>query len=149
MKHNRMIQVTILCATMQSANADTDIYFSRSDWLNIDFSFPVRIVNTAQDDFFPAISVDENHFVRVVYYHRVSMATKPFDVYEIFSGDAGVSWSAPTKINDAESIDPLNELRIGDYIGIDSKLERHPGWMDSCAASGGDFDVYSAVVAGC
>jgi len=141
--------IYVVWNALESAGADTGIYFSRSDWVNIDFSPPVRIVNTAQDDFFPAISVDENHFIRVVYYHRVSMAAEPFDVYEIFSGDAGNSWSAPTKINDAESIDPLNQSRIGDYIGIDTKIERHPGWMDSRGAGGGDFDVYSAVVAGC
>jgi len=130
----------------KSATGDTDIYFSRSDPTNINFSTRVAIVASQFDDFFPAISVDENHFIRVTYFGRLSSAAPNFDVYEIFSGDAGNTWSAETKVNDGPPIDPLGQPFIGDYIGIDSNFERHPGWMDSRE---GDFDVYSAVVAGC
>jgi hypothetical protein len=52
-------------------------------------------------------------------------------------------------VNDGGNIVPIlppDDDFIGDYIGIDAKFERHPGWMDT---RGGDFDAYSAVQFGC
>ena len=125
-------------------NGDTDIYYSRSDHQNINFSTPIPIVASTQDDFFPALSIDEAHFLRLVYLSRTSSTTDTFNVFEVISGDVGNTWSAATQINDQGPIDPPDgETFIGDYIGI---AATHVGWMDSRA---GDFDAFSALVAGC
>jgi hypothetical protein len=116
--------------------------------------FQKTIASAPLDEFFPAITVDENHFARVVYLRRVDHETNRFNVYSTYSGDAGSNWNGPTQVNDGGNISPvlpIDDDFIGDYIGIDAKFERHPGWMDTRGAPPLTpyFDAYSAVMFGC
>jgi hypothetical protein len=139
--------IYLIWTERSEVSPDTDIYFASSDGGSISFAFQKTIASAPVDEFFPAITADENHIARVVYLRRVSQQTDEFNVYSTYSGDAGVSWNGPTKVNDGPNIDPPpGEEFIGDYIGIDAKFERHPGWMDT---RGGDLDAYSAVMFGC
>jgi hypothetical protein len=75
-------------------------------------------------------------------------------VYSVFSGDAGLTWNAPTQLNDGGNISPDlpgDDDFIGDYIGIDAKFERHAGWTDSrrAPAPTPSLDAYAAVFSGC
>jgi hypothetical protein len=146
--------IYLIWTERSEVSTSTDIYFARSDGEVSNFTFQKTIASAPLDEFFPAITVDENHFARVVYLRRVDHETNLFNVYSTYSGDAGSSWNGPTQVNDGGDISPILPLGddfIGDYIGIDAKFERHPGWMDTRGAPPLTkyFDAYSAVMFGC
>lgn len=142
--------------TEESLDGDTDIHFRSSDGPSINFhpSDERIIANASQDEFFPAVTVDSNFFIRVVYLRRVDSVTNSFNVYSVHSTDGGMAWNAPTQVNDGGTITPVlppEDDFIGDYIGIDAHFERHPGWMDTRRGNPEEpnFDAYTAVMFGC
>lgn len=128
---------------------NSDIFFSRSINGGIDWSPKAAVVSEAYDEFFPAVSVDNSHFVRVVFYKRIDFISNAFNVYEVTSGSAGINFGAPSKINCGVPINPLNsDPGIGDYIANDSAFSRHHIWMDMRNAPGNQ-DIYMTTTSGC
>ena len=138
--------IYVVWADYRSGNSD--IYFTRSVDNGVTFLPERSIASLPTDEFFPAISVDLNHIVRVVYYQRTSTFLNTFNIYEIFSVSGGDSFTAPVQINDGGPILPVQFAGgfIGDYIGVATSFYRHPAWMDSRR---GNQDIYTAVVSGC
>lgn len=138
------------------ASTDTDIYMTASNDGGATFRCPIfgstastcAIAATPEDEFFPAISIDKQNFINVVYYRRTSQSASTFNVYMITSGIAGENWSTPIRINSGPDIVPVDDSFIGDYIGIDSDSHQNirPAWMDS---RDGNQDIYTAKVSGC
>jgi hypothetical protein len=133
---------------------NTDIYytlFAGGAWRT-----PVAIASEPVDEFFPAISFDDNHLVHVIYYKRTSQSQQSFNTFIVTTAN-GSSFSAPVQINDNIAIRPTNTFNpaqfIGDYIGMDSTAVRKCAWMDSrrtyAHPSNYRQDVYMTTVSGC
>jgi hypothetical protein len=136
------------------ASTDADIWFTWRHFAGSSFATPVAIEPVPQDEFFPALSIDNIGFMNVAYYRRTSQAANTFNTYGTISLTGDV-WSAPLKINNGPDIIPVNDF-IGDYIGVDcvSRSNIRPVWMDSRLQPIADppprnQDIYTAKVSGC
>lgn len=123
-------------------NGDVDIYLTRSTDHGQTFSEPQRLnddpLKSGIDQFFPAISVDGNGAVHVVFYDRrndpKNMLT---DLYYTVSNDGGQTFSRNMRITDG-SFDPRLAVKwrggfLGDYIGLtsDPAGNAYPFWADT------------------
>ena len=135
--------LAIVWADYRSGNAD--IYFTWSKDNGSTWLTPAAIAATPTDEFFPSITIDDNHFMRVIYYRRVDQLTASFNIFFITSNTG--TFTAPTQINDGGDINPAAQANfIGDYIGIDASTVSQPVWMDSRRLV---QDIYTATVTGC
>lgn len=117
-----------------------DILFSRSTDGGNTWSAPVRVntdaITKKVDQFMPALAVDKNGTVGVLYYDR-RMDSRNFliDVYYAKSTNAGVKWTdsrittknfAPIHFNDAV----VNPIYMGDYVSLASDVSNTtPGFV--------------------
>ena len=138
--------MAIVWADYRSGNAD--IYFTLSSDNGSTWLTPKAIASAATDEFFPTITIDDNHLQRVAYYRRLDSLTTSFDLYFITSGNGTGDFTGPTQVNDDYHIGPGPESPnfIGDYIGIDASTVSQPVWMDSRRAN---EDIYTATASGC
>jgi hypothetical protein len=126
---------------------NSDIFFSRSADGGEMWWPKAAVVSDALDEFFPAVGVDNNHFVRVTFYKRVDFTSDAFNAYEVTSGSAGANFGPPAQLNCGGAISPLiSDPGIGDYISNDSAFSRHHIWMDM---RNGNQDVYMTTTSGC
>lgn len=115
-------------------------------------SEPVRLNDDSgtADQFFPAISVNPNGVIDVVWYDRRNDAeNRLLDIYHTYSLDGGATWSPNFRVTELSS-DPVHSLHqggftfIGDYIDLDSSAEcAWPVWVDTRAEKA---DVMTACV---
>jgi hypothetical protein len=105
---------------------------------------------TANDQFFPAISVAPNGIIDVVWYdRRDDPENRLLDIYHTYSLDGGKTWAPNLRVTEVSS-DPVHSLHqggfvfIGDYIDLDSSAEcAWPAWVDTRF---GKADVMTACV---
>lgn len=109
-----------------------DVFFIRSTDGGGSWSAPLRI-NTdpgTNDQFFPAVAVDGNGLLRIVWYDkRNDPENLRIGVYTVASHDGGVSFSENHRVIN-ETFDPavgydpiLNPVYMGDYIDIKAGLK--------------------------
>ncbi len=102
------------------------------------------------DQFFPAVSVNPNGVVDVVWYdRRDDPGNRLLDVYHTYSRDGGETWSPNLRVTTVSSDPTLSRHQngmvfIGDYIDIDSTVDRaYPVWADT---RHGEADTFTARV---
>jgi hypothetical protein len=122
--------VYVAWADNQSGNAE--ILSSRSLDGGVTWSKPIKVNddNTANDHFFPWMTVSHGLISIVFYDRRLDPKNHLIDVFYAESADGGVSWSPNLRVTDQPS-DPGTLTFIGDYIGIASNgTMAHPVWTD-------------------
>jgi FG-GAP repeat/BNR repeat-like domain len=112
-----------------SGGSSADIAFSRSTDGGTTWSSTVRINGVVSgQQFFPALAVNQDGELRVVYYSTQNSATnRKLDLYEVTSIDRGATWSAPDRVTDVSFDRPVTnpnfnpgvaQCYMGDYIAI-------------------------------
>lgn len=110
-----------------------DIYISKLTFGNANFAGPIQLTTHSSDQCFPAIAVDADDTLYVVWQDR---RRGNWDIYVSTSSD-GVTWSTETRITDSDD----NQIRP--VIAIDSQVPNraHVAWQDDGA---GNQDIYVA-----
>ena len=139
-KSNGNLYLAYFDTTDRPSNGpNVDIYFTRSTDAGLTWT-PPEIVNLDSsvpgDQFFPAMNVDCNGRINMVYYDTRSVNQKDnvtddpnlpgaiLEAYYAFSDDAGDSWTemviSPTSFSSEFSAPPNGSEFMGDYIGMGS-----------------------------
>jgi hypothetical protein len=143
--------MAIVWADHRSGNAD--IYFTLSGNNGQTWLAPKPIASDPNDEFFPTITIDDNHIQRVAYYRMDDLSTATFNLFFISSGNGQGNFTVPAQVNDGGDINPAASPGfIGDYIGIDASTVSQPVWMDSRNPnnpSNREQDIYTATASGC
>lgn len=142
----------------EAEDRDRDIFFVRSEDGGETWSDPLQLnldggggPNSTADQFFPAISVNPDGVVDVVWYDRRHDPEdgRLLDLYHRYSRDGGRTWSDELRVTEVSS-DPRYSIHqggfvfIGDYIDIDSSAEcAWPAWVDT---RHGKADVATACI---
>lgn len=110
-----------------------DIYISKLPFGNANFAGPIQLTTHSSDQCFPAIAIDVDDTLYVVWQDR---RRGNWDIYVSTSSD-GVTWSTETRITDSDD----NQVRP--VIAIDSQVPNraHVAWQDDGA---GNQDIYVA-----
>jgi len=147
---NGWIYVAITDKNLSPAGSDPDIVIHRSTDNGNTWSAGVRVnkdaLNNGRNQFFPAIRVDEDGGVNVIYYDNRNSADS-VDIYISRSTDGGFNWS-DYRITDRRFIpEPVSgggQGNMGDNIGITSGNGKlYPVWMGK---STGICQVWSAII---
>ncbi len=129
-------------------NGDTDVYLRFSSDNGNTWSAPTLIASGAPLQFWPAVDVQSDGTVDVVWYESSNGGM--VDVYYAGSEDGGATFSAPVKVTAAPTnwTTAMSNMRpnFGDYIGIASTTNRtFACWGDASAF--GYPSVYTAAIA--
>jgi hypothetical protein len=134
------------------AGSDPDIIFHRSTNGGANWSSGVRVnqdpLNNSKVQFFPAINVDSNGGINVVYYDNRN-STDSVDVFLSRSTDGGNTWT-DYLISDHKfrpsSVAGAGGNNMGDNISITSANGNlYPVWMDN-KVNPGIFQILTAIV---
>ncbi|MDL1887683.1 hypothetical protein FBQ84_07545, partial [Ignavibacteria bacterium CHB1] len=133
------------------AGSDADIILNRSTDGGDTWSSGIRVnqdpLNNGKVQFFPAIRVDEQGGINVVYYDNRNTATDSAEVFVSRSIDGGDTWEDIVVSDHRFRPRPISGLAggyMGDYIGITSGNSKvWPVWMDN---STGNFQLWTASI---
>lgn len=134
------------------AGTDPDIIFHRSSDNGVTWSSAVRVnqdpLNNGKVQYFPAIAVDDNGGVNVVYYDNRNISSDSMDVYLSRSTDGGTTWSDYRINSDRFKPKPVTGAvgagNQGDNIGVLFANNRLlPVWMDDRT---GVYQAWGALV---
>lgn len=149
-RHNWIYIVTPQ-ANLAPAGTDSDIILNRSTDGGLTWSSGIRVnqdpLNNGKLQFFPAIRVDEQGGVNVVYYDNRNTASDSAEIYVSRSLDGGDTWD-DILVSDhrfrPRAISGLAGGYAGDYIGITSgNAKVWPVWMDN---STGNYQLWAASI---
>ncbi|MEO6695085.1 MAG: T9SS type A sorting domain-containing protein [Ignavibacteria bacterium] len=133
-------------------NGDADIFLTRSTDKGLSWSPPVRVNDDAVGNnklqCWPWIGVNDSGFISIIYFDsRNTASNEIIEAYMAHSTDGGLTFtnyklsSQPTTTNQ-----PNNDVRFGDYIGIDYYKNRIvPVWTDE-RSGGFNMECYTAIV---
>lgn len=138
-------------------NRNLDLYFTKSTNQGTSWTTPVIINsdnNPPGDQFWPWIEVDREGRIHISFYdtrHTVQddgVTNGMFDVYYMYSEDAGDSWSehrlTPDPWNSADDGILGNSQFLGDYMGMAlAKNRLYPVYIDT---SGGSSQLFTNVI---
>lgn len=148
---NGWIYVATTCKNIAPAGNDPDIilYVSTNDGTS--WSSGVRVnqdqINNGRNQFFPAVRVDENGGVNIIYYDSRNSADS-VDVYLSRSTDGGTTWSdhrvTTNRFRPASVAGAGGAGNMGDNLGLTSgNGNLYPVWM---ANHTGIFQIWSATI---
>jgi hypothetical protein len=125
---------------LSPAGTDPDIVFHRSTDGGNTWSAGIRVnqdpLNNGKVQYFPAINVDDNGGLNVIYYDNRNISSDSMDVYLSRSTDGGNNWT-DYRINDHRFVPrsvtgAVGSGNQGDNIGITSVGNKlWPVWMDN------------------
>ncbi|MEO8209704.1 MAG: T9SS type A sorting domain-containing protein [bacterium] len=134
------------------AGTDPDVVFHRSTDGGNTWSSGVRVnqdpINNGKVQYFPAINVDDNGGLNVIYYDNRNISSDSMDVYLSRSTDGGSNWR-DYRINDHRFkpktvTGAVGAGNQGDNIGITSVGNKlWPVWMDDHT---GVYQIWAATV---
>ncbi len=132
-------------------SGNSDILFVRSINGGTTWSAPIKVNDdsTSNDQFFPAISVDQsNGKINIVFYDtRNDPGNHMMDLYYAESTDGGLTFYPNQRVT-TTSFNPNNDGFdggfIGDYIGLGSGTKNHhPVWTDTRT---GNADIFTSIL---
>jgi hypothetical protein len=135
------------------AGTDPDIVFHRSTNGGVNWSQGIRVnqdpLNNGRVQFFPAINVDDDGGINVVYYDT-RHSTDSVEVFISRSTDGGNSWAdyliSDHKFRPAPVTGAVGQGNMGDNIGITSSGGNlYPVWMDN-KVNPGLFQILTAII---
>ena len=133
-------------------NGDADVFFMRSTDQGSSWSSPVRVnndpVNNGKCQAWPWIAVNDFGLISILFYDtRNTPADSIVEAWLAFSSDGGSTFSNEVLSSQQSPTDqPNQDVRFGDYIGIDFWGNRIvPVWTDE-RASGHNQEIYTAVI---
>ncbi|MDQ3019583.1 MAG: T9SS type A sorting domain-containing protein [Bacteroidota bacterium] len=137
---------------LSPAGTDPDVVFHRSNDGGNTWSAGVRVnqdpINNGKVQYFPAINVDDNGGLNVIYYDNRKISSDSMDVYLSRSTDGGSSWR-DYRINDHRFrpktvTGAVGAGNQGDNIGITSVGNKlWPVWMDDHT---GVYQIWAAPI---
>jgi len=123
----------------QGTNGSADIFFTRSTDEGDTWSERISIVGEDADDndqFHPWLVVDNLGIIHVVFYdQRNGIEDDLLDLYYVYSGNAGESWSEPIRVSSEASkpatLEPFTRNVYGEYVGLAAwNGTPYPVWTD-------------------
>jgi hypothetical protein len=147
---NGWIYIAVTDKNFAPAGSDPDIVIHRSTDGGNTWSSGVRVnqdpINNGRNQFFPALRVDENGGVNIIYYDSRNSVDSA-DVYLSRSIDGGSTWN-DFRISDRRfmptSVSGAGGGNMGDNLGMTSGNGKlYPVWMANYT---GIFQVWSAIV---
>jgi hypothetical protein len=142
----------IYVAFCDSRNGDPDIFLSRSTNRGDNWSAPLRINNDAVGNgklqCWPWIEVNDNGNIAIVFYDTRNSATNNIvEAYLAHSTDGGLTFSnINLSTQPSPTNQPNNDVRFGDYIGLDYYNGRVvPVWTDE-RAGGFNMECYTSII---
>jgi hypothetical protein len=152
-------RAVVWCVDTNTLPPNLDTYFTLWNPNTATWLTPKAIASTSnQQEFFPTITIDDNHLQQVLFYRKNPNSDVKFNAYITLSGNGSGNFSTPqVMVNDVVDIAATNQVNdgkgIGDYIGIDGSTTRQPAWMDSRGRTGvpagTQQDIYTATASGC
>jgi hypothetical protein len=148
---NGWIYVVTTNKNLPPAGTDPDIIFHRSTDEGLSWSPGIRVnqdqLNNGRNQFFPAIRVDENGGINVIYFDSRN-SVDSVDIYLSRSTDGGNSWTDFRITSQRFRPSPVSGAggagNMGDNIGLTSGNGKlYPVWMANYT---GLFQVWSAVI---
>ena len=141
---NGWIYIVVSQLNLAPAGTDADVVIHRSTDNGVTWSAGIRVnqdaLNNGKVQFFPAICVDSDGGVNVVYYDNRNFASSgdSCSVYISRSVDGGTTWG-DVRISDhnfkPKQMSPFGGGYMGDYIGITQSVGKVVAvWMDDKAA---------------
>ena len=137
---------------LSPAGTDPDVVFHRSTDGGNTWSPGVRVnqdpINNGKVQYFPAINVDDQGGINVVYYDNRNIISDSMDVYISRSTNGGDNWS-DYRINDHRFVPKtvtgsVGSGNQGDNIGITSVGNKlWPVWMDDYT---GNYQIWTASI---
>ncbi|HJY64887.1 MAG TPA: T9SS type A sorting domain-containing protein [Ignavibacteria bacterium] len=147
---NGWMYIAITNKNLAPAGSDPDIVLHRSTDNGTTWSPGTRVnqdsINNGRNQFFPAIRVDENGGVNIIYYDN-RIFSDSADVYLSRSDNGGFSWN-DYRISDRrfipKSLTGVGQGNMGDNIGLTSgNGNLYPVWMSDYT---GKFQIWSAII---
>ncbi|MCI0450616.1 MAG: T9SS type A sorting domain-containing protein [Chlorobi bacterium] len=148
---NGWIYIAITNKNLAPAGSDPDIVFHRSTDGGNTWSAGVRVnqdpINNGRNQFFPALRVDEDGGVNIIYYDSRNFADS-VDIYLSRSDNGGISWNDYRVTQSRFRPVPVSGAggsgNMGDNIGLTSgNGNLYPVWMANYT---GIFQVWSAII---
>jgi hypothetical protein len=137
-QRNGWIYVVGCDKNLSPSGSDPDIIFHRSTNGGATWSQAIRVnqdpLNNGAIQFFPAIVVDDNGGINIVYYDDRNVGGQQTQVYVSRSTDGGNTWVDFQVSDHAFTVAPIPPSAdfMGDYIGICySNGKLWPFWMDN------------------
>ncbi|HMS64911.1 MAG TPA: T9SS type A sorting domain-containing protein [Ignavibacteria bacterium] len=136
---------------LSPAGSDPDIVFHRTTDEGVTWSPGIRVnqdpLNNGKIQILPAIRVDENGGINVIYFDNRNISSDSAQIYLSRSTDGGNSW-ADYLVSDhrfrPKGISGAGSGNQGDNIGITSGNNKlYPVWMDDHT---GIYQVWSAII---
>ena len=135
---------------LSPAGTDPDVVFHRSTDGGSTWSSGIRVnqdpINNGKVQYFPAINVDDNGGLNVIYYDNRNITSDSMDVYLSRSTNGGDNWT-DYRINDHRFVPKtvtgaVGSGNQGDNIGITSVGDKlWPVWMDDYT---GTYQIWTA-----
>ena len=135
---------------LSPAGTDPDVVFHRSTDGGATWSSGVRVnqdpINNGKVQYFPAINVDDNGGLNVIYYDNRNISTDSMDVYLSRSTNGGDNWT-DYRMNDHRFVPKtvtgaVGSGNQGDNIGLTSVGDKlWPVWMDDHT---GNYQIWTA-----
>ncbi|MCC7159626.1 MAG: T9SS type A sorting domain-containing protein [Ignavibacteria bacterium] len=144
------IYIAVCDKNIAPAGSDPDIVLHRSTDEGNSWSAGVRVnndpINNGRNQFFPALRVDENGGVNIIYYDNRN-SIDSVDVYLSRSDNGGASFS-DYRVTDTRfkpiSVSGAGGGNMGDNLGITSgNGNLYPVWMSNVS---GIFQTWSAII---
>ncbi len=148
---NGWIYVTTSCKNISPAGTDPDIVIYRSSNDGVTWLPGIRVnqdpMNNGRNQFFPAIRVDEQGGVNIIYYDNRN-SVDSVDVYLSRSTDGGSTWTdhriTGQKFRPQAVSGAIGAGNMGDNLGLTSGNNNlYPVWM---ANYSGIFQTWSAII---
>ncbi len=148
---NGWIYIATTSKNLAPAGSDPDIVMFRSTDNGNSWNSGVRVnqdpINNGRNQFFPALRVDENGGLNIIYYDSRNSADS-VDVYLSRSGDGGNSWSdyrVTTQRFRPRSVAGAGGGNMGDNLGLTSGNGKlYPVWMSNQPDD--VFQIWSAII---
>jgi hypothetical protein len=147
---NGWIYIAVTDKNIAPAGSDPDIVLHRSTDNGNTWSTGVRVnrdpINNGRNQFFPALRVDENGGLNIIYYDN-RIVTDSVDVFLSRSDDGGTTWN-DYRITEGRfypmPVSGTGAGNMGDNIGLTSGNGKlYPVWMSRVS---GSLQIWSAII---